>query len=91
MEKQLKLFFEFLENDKKLSNNTLQSYKRDISQYEDYINENKLNYAKVTDEDIKKALESVPDEKEKEALKKEQYYLSAILRKQKTIQFLENL
>lgn len=45
----------------------------------------------VTDEDIKKALESVPDEKEKEALKKEQYYLSAILRKQKTIQFLENL
>ena len=27
MEKQLKLFFEFLENDKKLSDNTLQSYK----------------------------------------------------------------
>lgn len=45
----------------------------------------------VTDDDIKKALESVPDEKEKEALKKEQYYLSAIIRKQKTIEFLENI
>ena len=32
MEKQLKLFFEFLENDKKLSDNTLQSYKRDFKQ-----------------------------------------------------------
>ena len=30
MEKQNKLFLEFLENDKKLSTNTLQSYKRDI-------------------------------------------------------------
>lgn len=29
MEKQIKLFLEFLENDKKLSLNTLQSYKRD--------------------------------------------------------------
>lgn len=45
----------------------------------------------VAESDIQKALESVPDEKEKEALKKEQYYLSAIIRKQKTIEFLENL
>ena len=37
MEKQLKLFFEFLENDKKLSNNTLQSYKRDLKQFRRYI------------------------------------------------------
>ena len=37
MEKQIKLFLEFLEHDKKLSSNTLQSYKRDISQYQDYI------------------------------------------------------
>ena len=44
MEKKIKLFLEFLQKDKKLSNNTLQSYKRDITQYESYINE----------EDIKK-------------------------------------
>ena len=30
MEKKIKLFLEFLQKDKKLSNNTLQSYKRDI-------------------------------------------------------------
>ena len=30
MEKQIKNFLEFLEFDKKLSNNTLQSYERDI-------------------------------------------------------------
>ena len=37
MEKQIKLFLEFLQKDKKLSNNTLQSYKRDITQYESYM------------------------------------------------------
>ena len=44
MDKQIKLFLEFLQNDKKLSNNTLQSYKRDIVQYESYIDKNRLNY-----------------------------------------------
>ena len=57
MEKQLNLFFEFLENDKKLSNNTLQSYKRDLKQYEEYQKKNKKNYAKATEEDIKKYIE----------------------------------
>ena len=47
MEKQIKLFLEFLENDKKLSLNTLQSYKRDISQYQEYIDKNGLNYLKI--------------------------------------------
>ena len=37
MEEQLNLFFGFLENDKKVSNNTLQSYKRDLKQFEKYI------------------------------------------------------
>ena len=46
MEKQLNLFFDFLENDKKLSDNTLQSYKRDLKQYEGYIKENKKNAEK---------------------------------------------
>ncbi len=53
MEKQLKLFFDFLENDKKLSDNTLQSYKRDLKQYSDYIESNKINYSKATEEDMK--------------------------------------
>ena len=53
MEKQIKLFLEFLQNEKKLSDNTLQSYKRDILQYQSYIEESKINYTKVSKEDIK--------------------------------------
>lgn len=54
MEKQINNFLEFIKEDKKLSENTLQSYKRDIVQYEEYVNENRLNYQKVTEEDMKK-------------------------------------
>ena len=53
MEKQIKLFLEFLQNDKKLSDNTLQSYQRDILQFQDYLKESDLNYAKLTEEDLK--------------------------------------
>ena len=53
MEEQLNLFFGFLENDKKVSNNTLQSYRRDLKQFEKYIAENGKDYSKVTDEEIK--------------------------------------
>lgn len=60
MDKQIKLFLEFLQNDKKLSNNTLQSYKRDITQFEEYVNSNQeLNYAKITEEDINVYLNSL--------------------------------
>ena len=59
MEKKIKLFLEFSQKDKKLSNNTLQSYKRDITQYESYINEENLQYLKVTKDDIKKYLENL--------------------------------
>ena len=59
MEKQIKLFLEFLQKDKKLSNNTLQSYKRDITQYESYITEENLQYQKVNKEDIKKYLDNL--------------------------------
>ena len=52
MDKQIKLFLDFLENDKKLSLNTLQSYKRDILEYKDYINENGLNYLKISNSSI---------------------------------------
>ena len=53
MEKQLNLFFGFLENEKKVSANTLQSYKRDLKQFEKYIEENAKDYSKITDEGIK--------------------------------------
>ena len=58
MEKQIKLFLEFLQNDKKLSDNTLQSYQRDILQFQDYLKESDLNYAKLTEEDINNYFEN---------------------------------
>ena len=57
MEKQIKLFLEFLQNDKKLSDNTLQSYKRDINQYESYVEEKQINYTKVDEKSVKEYLE----------------------------------
>ncbi len=61
MEKQIKLFLEFLQNDKKLSENTLQSYKRDISQYESYVEEKQINYIKVDEKGVKEYLEYLQD------------------------------
>ncbi len=53
MERQLKYFFNFLENDKKLSENTLQSYKRDLKQFRKYLEACELHYNRVKEEDIK--------------------------------------
>ena len=61
MEKQIKLFLEFLQNDKKLSNNTLQSYERDILQYQVYAEENRMNYAKVDQSDLKRYLDHLSE------------------------------
>lgn len=61
MEKQIKLFLEFLQQEKKLSDNTLQSYRRDILQYEEYVGKNKINYAKVNQEDVKTYLEHLKE------------------------------
>ena len=47
MEKQIKQFLDFLQNEKRVSNNTLQSYSRDIYQYENYLSQNHINYLKV--------------------------------------------
>ena len=55
MEKQVKLFLDFLKDDKKLSDNTLQSDRRDIEQYEKYVSDNKINYLKVTEENKKES------------------------------------
>lgn len=57
MEKQITLFLEFLQNDKKLSDNTLQSYKRDIMQYQTYVNQNNINYLKVDEKKVKEYLQ----------------------------------
>lgn len=54
MDKQVELFLEFIRDEKKLSDNTLQSYQRDIVQYMKYIDNNRLNFYKVKEEDIRK-------------------------------------
>lgn len=61
MEKHIKLFLGFLQDDKKLSNNTLQSYRRDIEQYKDYIQNNKINYLKVDGEDLQEYLKKLQE------------------------------
>ena len=53
MEKQVKSFLDFLKIEKKMSINTLQSYERDVLQFNKYLIENKKNYAKIKQEDIK--------------------------------------
>ena len=53
MDRQLKFFFDFLENDKKLSDNTLQSYKRDLKQFKRYLEACEISYNHVKEEDIK--------------------------------------
>ena len=61
MEKQLNLFFDFLENEKKLSNNTLQSYRRDIRQFKEYLEKNRINYNKVSEDTMKEYIEHLQE------------------------------
>ena len=61
MEKHIKQFLDFLQNEKKLSANTLQSYNRDINQYKDYLTSNRANYIKVNNEEIQKYLKYLQD------------------------------
>ena len=61
MEKQIKLFLEFLQGEKKLSDNTLQSYKRDILQFRAYVEQNDINYVKMNKEDIKAYLKHLQE------------------------------
>lgn len=65
MERQLKFFFNFLENDKKLSENTLQSYKRDLKQFRRYLEENEIHYNKVKEEDIKNYISELQEDGKK--------------------------
>ena len=65
MEKQLKDFFNFLKNEKKVSNNTLQSYKRDLTQFKEYLLENDKKYNKIKEEDIKEYLKYLEEQEKK--------------------------
>jgi len=57
MEEQIELFLEFIKNDKKLSENTFQSYRRDVNQFSWYLKSNKINFAKVKETHIKNYIE----------------------------------
>ena len=61
MQKQIKNFLDFIENDKKVSQNTLQSYRRDIMQYSAYIEDNKINYLKIDEKGIRDYLKYMND------------------------------
>ena len=52
MEKQIELFLDFIKDEKKLSENTFQSYNRDIRQFKDYINTHNINYVEANKKDI---------------------------------------
>ena len=61
MEKQISLFLDFIKNDKKLSANTFESYKRDILQFQDYLEKNDINYLKIEEQNIKDYLTYLKD------------------------------
>ena len=61
MEKQIKLFLDFIEKDKKLSLNTLQSYERDIRQYHEYLDKQNINYLKVEKSNIEEYIEHLKE------------------------------
>ena len=69
MDKQIKLFLEFLKNEKRLSDNTLQSYNRDIQQYKLFLEMNRLNYLKIENDEVQEYIDEVivkEDESEEE-------------------------
>mgnify|MGYP004473216183 FL=1 len=65
MEEQLNLFFGFLENEKKVSLNTLQSYKRDLKQFEKYLETSEEGYKDLTNEGIKDYIKYMQEEGKK--------------------------
>ena len=65
MEKYINNFLKFINEDKKLSENTLQSYKRDLLQLEDYLNDCKVNFLKATEENIRGYLKGIEEQGKK--------------------------
>ena len=56
MEKVIEPFLSFIRDEKRLSDNTFQSYNRDINQFREYIVVNNINYLEVEKKDIKNYL-----------------------------------
>ena len=65
MERQLKYFFDFLVNEKKLSDNTLQSYKRDLKQFKRYLESYGLRFDRVKKEDIEDYIKEMAEDENK--------------------------
>ncbi len=65
MERQLKYFFKFLEDERKLSENTLQSYKRDLKQFKKYLEDCELHYNRVKEDDINDYIKELQEEGKK--------------------------
>lgn len=65
MERQLKFFFTFLEEDKKLSENTIQSYKRDLKQFRRYVEACELHYNRVKASDIQDYVKELTEQGKK--------------------------
>ena len=65
MEKQLKLFFAFLEDERKLSSNTLQSYKRDLKQFRQFLEYMGIHYNKVDEDTMKEYIKDLEEEGKK--------------------------
>ena len=65
MEEQLNLFFGFLENEKKVSLNTLQSYKRDLKQFENYLGTIEGKYNELTNDGIKDYIKHMQEQGKK--------------------------
>ena len=61
MEKQIELFLNFIKNDKKLSDNTFESYQRDVLQFKGYLGKSDIDYLKVQENDVKDYLAYLKD------------------------------
>ena len=60
-----KYFLKFLENERKLSENTLQSYKRDLKQFKKYLEDCELHYNRVKEDDINDYVKELQEEGKK--------------------------
>lgn len=61
MEEDIVKFLDYIKDEKRLSQNTLESYQRDINQYKEYIDENKINYTEANNEDVVNYLDYLTD------------------------------
>lgn len=59
MEREVINFLNFIKEDKKLSDNTFQSYKRDILQFKGYIDKNNVDYKEVKQSDVEGYLDEL--------------------------------